>query len=221
MSRTTAKTVGLALVLAGALVAATTPAATAADPDDPVEPVEPQCMDIYLGEGQVGPVHVDASDSCPEVTIEKSASKPQCMQVYLGEYEVGPVHVDASDTCIEVHVDEDWQPTRSANCLQVYIEYSVGPVTYTYNCGGELTVDENYNPATDNDNLPEYCTVVFEKTVGPVTVSDTCDGDAVQVNLVTPTDHTQPADPEDKPKCVLTADDGTERFMCIFGPPGP
>lgn len=45
----------------------------------------------------------------------------------------------------------------TTNCLQVYFEYEFGPVTYTYNCGGDVDVDEDWRPGlsvTDSHMQP-------------------------------------------------------------------
>lgn len=81
-------------------------------------------------------------------TVRTLAATAAALLLTLGAFTGGAVAQDADDANALETEDLPEGPSTT-NCLQVYVERSVGPATVTYNCGFEGDIDEDWEPSDE------------------------------------------------------------------------
>lgn len=153
LAKLTTGTIALGLLT----VALTGLAPTAAA--DPFGGSGPNCYQVYIFEGQVGPVTVDASDSCPEVDVDTEwrpsttdNTIPPCAGI-ADEKVVGPATIWLNEICqVGVVVDAGPAGTVAADTDRTDgedVEYEPGSAVPAHGTG----IHCDYDPKT----MTGYC----------------------------------------------------------------
>lgn len=177
-----AAAVALTLVLAAFATPAASKSSEHPDADEEVASLsEPRCLQIYLGVYEVGPVTVDASDSCPEVYVDTSSDERTSVCLPLvAEGQIGSAQSSYADCGATVSAEGSSSPSEAlttTNCIQIWLEFSAGPATVTYNCsdGADASVDDSWSSSDGvlAPSEPQCFDIYFQKEAGPVTVTAT------------------------------------------------